>query len=86
MSGRYQVKEIFGPTVQGEGPNQGKPCVFLRFSGCNAWDGRAETRAASACPYCDTDFLAASLWTAQKLSPGLKICAQSGLVRNHGVW
>ena len=30
--------------------------MFVRLSGCNAWDGRPETRAASACPYCDTDF------------------------------
>lgn len=35
----------------------GLPCLFLRLAGCNAWDGRPETRAASACPYCDTDFL-----------------------------
>jgi 7-carboxy-7-deazaguanine synthase len=52
----YAVKSIFGPTLQGEGLNQGRPCLFLRLAGCNAWDGRAETRAASACPYCDTDF------------------------------
>ncbi len=52
----YQVKSIFGPTVQGEGMHVGQPCVFLRLAGCNAWDGRVETRAASACPYCDTDF------------------------------
>jgi organic radical activating enzyme len=52
----YRVKSIFGPTLQGEGPNAGRPCVFLRLAGCNAWDGRPETRAASACPYCDTDF------------------------------
>lgn len=52
----YRVKSIFGPTIQGEGLHQGLPCVFLRFAGCNAWDGRRETRAASACPYCDTDF------------------------------
>lgn len=52
----YQVKSIFGPTLQGEGPHAGAPCLFLRLSGCNAWDGRAETRAGSACPYCDTDF------------------------------
>jgi organic radical activating enzyme len=32
------------------------PCLFVRLAGCNAWDGRPETRAASACPYCDTDF------------------------------
>jgi 7-carboxy-7-deazaguanine synthase len=52
----YQVKSIFGPTLQGEGPHAGAPCLFVRLAGCNAWDGRAETRAASACPYCDTDF------------------------------
>ena len=52
----YRVKEIFGPTLQGEGLHAGMPCVFLRLTGCNAWDGRPETRAASACPYCDTDF------------------------------
>jgi 7-carboxy-7-deazaguanine synthase len=52
----YFVKSIFGPTIQGEGQHQGQPCVFLRLAGCNAWDGRPETRAASACPYCDTDF------------------------------
>jgi 7-carboxy-7-deazaguanine synthase len=56
MARTYQVKEIFGPTLQGEGQHAGMPCVFLRLSGCNAWDGRSETRAASACPYCDTDF------------------------------
>lgn len=52
----YRVKEIFGPTLQGEGLHAGMPCVFLRLAGCNAWDGRPETRATSACPYCDTDF------------------------------
>ncbi|MFW5845768.1 MAG: 7-carboxy-7-deazaguanine synthase QueE [Planctomycetota bacterium] len=52
----YLVKSIFGPTLQGEGPHAGWPCLFLRLAGCNAWDGRPETRAASACPYCDTDF------------------------------
>jgi organic radical activating enzyme len=52
----YQVKEIFGPTLQGEGLHAGWPCTFLRLSGCNAWDGRPETRSQSSCPYCDTDF------------------------------
>ncbi|MCS6970486.1 MAG: 7-carboxy-7-deazaguanine synthase [Planctomycetota bacterium] len=54
---RYRVKEIFGPTIQGEGLHAGSPCLFVRLAGCNAWDGRPQTRAASACPYCDTDFL-----------------------------
>ncbi len=52
----YRVKSIFGPTLQGEGRHQGQSCLFLRLAGCNAWDGRPETRATSACPYCDTDF------------------------------
>ena len=54
---RWRVKSVFGPTIQGEGLHAGAPCLFLRLAGCNAWDGRADTRAASACPYCDTDFL-----------------------------
>jgi organic radical activating enzyme len=52
----YAVKEVFGPTLQGEGLHAGMPCLFVRLAGCNAWEGRLETRAASACPYCDTDF------------------------------
>ena len=39
------VKEIFGPTLQGEGAHAGRPCVFLRFAVCNL-----------ACSWCDTDF------------------------------
>ena len=41
----YRVKEIFGPTLQGEGAHAGRPCVFLRFAVCNL-----------ACTWCDTDF------------------------------
>jgi organic radical activating enzyme len=52
----YRVREVFGPTIQGEGLHAGQACMFLRLAGCNAWDGRPETRAGSACPYCDTDF------------------------------
>lgn len=42
---RYLVKEIFGPTLQGEGAHAGRPCVFLRFAVCNL-----------DCAWCDTDF------------------------------
>jgi 7-carboxy-7-deazaguanine synthase len=34
------VVEIFGPTVQGEGPAAGRPAYFIRFGGCDfrcAW-------------------------------------------------
>ena len=41
----YLVKEIFGPTIQGEGYHAGRACVFLRFAACNL-----------ACDFCDTDF------------------------------
>jgi organic radical activating enzyme len=44
---RYLVKELFGPTLQGEGAHAGRPCVFLRFAACNL-----------ECPWCDTDFAA----------------------------
>ena len=39
----YKVNEIFR-SVQAEGANTGRPCVFVRFSGCNL-----------KCPFCDTD-------------------------------
>lgn len=39
------VNEIFGPTVQGEGPSAGKRCGFLRVSGCNL-----------TCSWCDTPY------------------------------
>jgi 7-carboxy-7-deazaguanine synthase len=42
---RYLVKEMFGPTLQGEGAHAGRPCVFLRLAACNL-----------ACTWCDTDF------------------------------
>ena len=42
---QYLVKEMFGPTLQGEGAHAGRPCVFLRFAACNL-----------ACTWCDTDF------------------------------
>src|SRR5262245_20966522 len=59
----YAVREIFR-TLQGEGAQSGTPMLFVRFSGCNLWTGRAEDRARdaarhrAACPlFCDTDFV-----------------------------
>lgn len=55
----YQVKEIFY-TLQGEGRQAGRPAVFLRFAGCNLWNGRehGRTRGRGGCAqWCDTDFV-----------------------------
>ena len=36
---KYRIKEIYF-TQQGEGKNTGKDFVFVRFSGCNLWNGK----------------------------------------------
>lgn len=39
------VSEVFGPTVQGEGPSAGRGCGFVRTAGCNL-----------SCRWCDTAY------------------------------
>ena len=39
------VSEVFGPTVQGEGPSAGQRAMFLRLARCNLW-----------CRWCDTPY------------------------------
>lgn len=34
-SSAVPVIEIFGPTIQGEGPDAGRPAYFVRFGGCD---------------------------------------------------
>ena len=68
----YGIHEIFGPTIQGEGPLAGTPCVFIRFAGCNMWDGRPETREESQCPFCDTDFLSKTKMTVEEIVQRVK--------------
>ena len=43
MSKTIQINEIFGPTIQGEGPMTGRPTMFVRTFGCE-----------SRCVMCDT--------------------------------
>jgi 7-carboxy-7-deazaguanine synthase len=43
MTERIRISEIFGPTIQGEGPLIGRPTVFVRTAGCDY-----------GCSWCDT--------------------------------
>ena len=52
----YNVKEIFR-SIQGEGHKTGKESVFIRFTGCNLWNGKVEDRLKAVCDFCDTDFI-----------------------------
>lgn len=52
----YRIKNIFGPTIHGEGLYSGSVVVFLRFAGCNRWTGLDKDRENSICKFCDTDF------------------------------
>lgn len=78
---RYTVKRVFGPTLQGEGSLTGAVTTFIRFAGCNVWDGRAESKASSACPYCDTDFVGGVRMSAGDIVDAI---ARTGLVA--GAW
>ena len=52
----YSVKECFY-TLQGEGAHTGRGAVFLRFAGCNLWNGLEKDRQNAICKFCDTDFV-----------------------------
>ena len=52
----YIIKEIYY-TIQGEGFYTGRPAIFIRFSGCNLWNGLEEDREDAICYWCDTNFV-----------------------------
>ena len=56
------VSEIFGPTVQGEGPYMGQRCSFVRLGGCNL-----------SCSWCDTPYT----WDATRYNLRDEISNQS---------
>jgi 7-carboxy-7-deazaguanine synthase len=51
MAASLVIAEVFGPTVQGEGPSCGRRASFLRLGGCNLH-----------CAWCDTGFT----WDARR--------------------
>jgi 7-carboxy-7-deazaguanine synthase len=44
-TGQLLISEVFGPTLQGEGPSAGQPAVFVRLGACNL-----------SCTWCDTAY------------------------------
>ena len=66
----YRIKEIFD-TLQGEGSRAGQRSVFVRFTGCNLWNGRADGREkgkAECALWCDSDFADGEKLTAAQLA------------------
>jgi 7-carboxy-7-deazaguanine synthase len=52
------ISEIFGPTVQGEGPALGKRCGFVRLGRCN-----------QSCTWCDTPYT----WDWERFDPATEL-------------
>lgn len=76
MSKRYAVKEVF-PTLQGEGLRAGTRAVFVRFAGCNLWDGNPAHRSSGTGPcaqWCDTDFFKGTQTTTADLLKLMNDC------------
>lgn len=68
----YGLKEMF-LTLQGEGTHAGELAVFIRFTGCNLWNGKdtPEDRAKGkgACArWCDTDFFSGKPLSAGEIA------------------
>lgn len=66
---RYGIKDVF-LTLQGEGARAGTKALFVRFSGCNLWNGNPVNRdqGDGACAkWCDTDFFKGSVMALEDL-------------------
>ena len=68
MSRLLPVSEVFGPTIQGEGPHAGRRVYFVRLGGCNlscswcdsayTWDGETYDLREELTPSTALDVLA----------------------------
>lgn len=56
------VSEVFGPTLQGEGPHAGQPVGFIRLGGCNLH-----------CSWCDTAYT----WDASRFDLRMELGRRS---------
>lgn len=80
----YRIHSIFD-TLQGEGVRAGQRSIFVRFSGCNLWNGRPSDRdkGKGACAqWCDTDFVKGQPMTAFDIVSEVKKLWGKGLHRN----
>lgn len=77
---KYLIKEIFGPTLQGEGSRAGSAVKFVRFSACNRWSGNEGDRSKSVCWFCDTDFRGGERLTADEVLARLDTLGDSKTV------
>jgi len=85
MSKRYAVVEVFA-TLQGEGRWAGRRAVFLRFAGCNMWNGIPADRhkGQGACAmWCDTNFAKGKAVNLDTLLADLDV-AWDGAPAGHG--
>ncbi len=69
---RYRLVEIF-ESLQGEGRNTGRQCVFVRFAGCNF-----------ACPWCDTDVAERFSATLDELLAEVAACKSKSVILTGG--
>lgn len=77
MTRKYVITESFA-TLQGEGLWAGRRAVFLRFAGCNMWNGKPEDRdqGQGACAqWCDTNF-----------AEGVKLSLEDVMMRIEAEW
>ena len=68
----YPLVEIF-ESLQGEGRNTGRPCVFVRFAGCNL-----------NCPWCDTDIKMSFTLSLEELVKEIKSFKAKSVVLTGG--
>jgi 7-cyano-7-deazaguanosine (preQ0) biosynthesis protein QueE len=60
--GTLVVSEVFGPTVQGEGPSLGRRVAFVRLGRCNL-----------SCSWCDTPFT----WDWDRYDPAVELAERA---------